>query len=126
MAKQKVNKATLIAGTARNVNTNNIFTKGKKVQANKNIIAQKRTTHPPSRFKWNKKAFSHRNDLQSDESNRFTATAWKEPNTNTITVHVTATPTPLHTQSKIIEATLHIHALSFSTSLKKSPEIIIF
>lgn len=47
MAKQKVNKATLIAGTARNVNTNNIFTKGKKVQANKNIIAQKRTTHPP-------------------------------------------------------------------------------
>lgn len=47
MAKQKVNKAPLITGTARNVNTNNIFTKGKKVQANKNIIAQKRTTHPP-------------------------------------------------------------------------------
>lgn len=88
----------------------------KEEEANKNIIAQKSNN---SLLKWNKKAFSHRNDLQSDESNRFTATAWKEPNTNTITAHVTAAPTPLHTHGKIIGATLHIQAQSFSESLKE-------
>lgn len=49
-------------------------------------------TPPPPFVKSNRKAFSHHNDLQSDESNRFTVTASEAPNTNTISTHVTSIP----------------------------------
>lgn len=83
-----------------------------------NIFAQKWINPLP--LKLNKKAFSHHNDLQSDESNRFTATAWKEPNTNTITAHVTATanPPPL-AQSKEWEPLFRHRLEAFSIPLTR-------
>lgn len=40
------NMGKKITGTARNDDANNIFTKGEKEQANKNIIARKRNNQP--------------------------------------------------------------------------------